>query len=880
MDFDHQAIGRFLDEYTLELGNHRRGIITDRAHKIGKPAEASFCALAVLFFLHFFCTMMDAVDIDRAEILYQFRKNRGLLGIKSKIPVRDEYMLSLLYTPGVAEPCRQIHQDVTRAVDYTTKGNAVALLSDASDVVVKKWGPYGLIPLLESQAVLCRELAAVDVYPFSIDTDTDGTFIEVAVNLHPAIAAIALDYVEFPKVLDYQESIAQQVQIPVVNMGGEMVATLLLAAFHNAARMFRKKPEEVEILLYGIQLPAYSLWQAARCSPFKNITAVDPTGRFLALSPEIRPKLPESISPHIVVISEEEVEGRVLESLHRNNVVFDFAASEHRAETVRHYLHFWKREEPFFHPALIFPGFFRGILDCRLPSVPMHFFARIAEEVAHLQSDEKLREGRLFPNLLDAETAATVARAVAQLAQKAFPDRNIPHPERVYTRTFERIYAGGSVSAGSSHLKKSKRKKSSQALAKESLELHEQFGGAIEIVAKLPLRDEYMLQILSPPHIWAPAQEILKDRLKVYEYTSKSNLVAVITDGSAVLGLGNIGPEAALPVMEGKALLFKTFAGIESIPICLGTQDPDAIIRIVAALTPIMGAINLEDISAPRCFYIEERLRRMSDIPIFHDDQHGTATVVLAGLINAARFINARLSDLSIVINGAGASGIAVTKLLLKVGVEEILLCDTQGALYEGRPYGMNFMKEEIAKVTNRRKKQGTLRDVIKGAKVLVGLSGPGLVDQDMVRSMDPDPLIFALANPTPEIMPEWAEAAGAAVVATGRSDWKNQINNALAFPGILRGALDIRAKTINDEMKIGAAKAIAYLVSDQELHKDYIIPKALDFRVSPQVAAAVAKAALETGQARVLVDPTVVRDNTREFLYGGRLNPVVGEPL
>lgn len=820
------------------------------------------------------------MDIERSEILDQFRKNRGLLGIRSKIPVRDEYMLSLLYTPGVAEPCLKINQDVSRAPDYTTKGNTIALLSNGSDPRVKKLGPYGLIPLLESEALLCRELAAVDAYPFSLKADSDELFVEAAVNLQPTIAAIALDYVDFPAALHLKEQIEARVQIPVVNIGGEVTATLLLAGIHNTARLFRKKPEELEILIYGINLATYCLLQIAPCSPFRNVRAVDPTGNYLSLHPGLERELSSDLNPHVLVNAAEEIPSQVIASLRRNNLAFDLSPLPHSMEAIRHYFHPWHTEDPFFNPALIFPGLFRGILDCKLRRVPLHFFSKIAEDVAHLQTEARLREAKLFPSILDLKTAPTVARTVTLLAQKSFPELSLPSPEKVYERTFEKIYAGGSVASGTAHLKQSKRKKSSRALAKESLELHEQFGGAIEIVAKLPVRDEYMLKILSPPRNLAPAEEIARDWLKVFEYTSKSNLVAVISDGSAVLGLGNIGPEAGLPVMEGKSLLFKTFAGIESIPICLGTQDPDAIIRVVASLTPVLGAINLEDISAPRCFYIEEKLREITDIPIFHDDQHGTATVVLAGLINAARYVNARLSDLSVVMNGAGASAIAVTKLLLKVGVEEIILCDRQGALYEGRPEGMNFMKEEIARVTNRQKKKGTLRDLLEGSRVFVGLSGPGMVDPDMIRSMQQDPIILALANPTPEIMPDLAEAAGAAVVATGRSDFKNQINNSLAFPGILRGALDVRAKTINDEMKIGAARAIAYLISDKELHRDYIIPKALDFRVSPQVAAAVAKAALETGQARVLVDPAVVRDNTREFLYGGRLNPVVGEPL
>lgn len=812
------------------------------------------------------------MTINRSEVLNHFRKNRGLLGIRSKLPVRDEYMLSLLYTPGVAEPCRRIDEEVALAFNYTIKGNTVALLSDGSDAMVKRFGPHGLIPFLESHALICRELAAINAYPLTLDIDSDDLFVETAVNLEPGICGIALDYCEFPKVSGLVEKIQSQVDVPVVNIAGEVTAALLLTGFYNAVRLLKKNPEEMEILLYGRNAATHALLNLAELSPFSNVHLLDPN--------EGENTLPEKIQPDILVSTQEELPSPILSSLQQQNVVFDLSSQDHCSDPVDHYYHFWNREILSFHPLLIFPGLFRGMMDCRLKEIPTHFFVEIAKNVADLQDDINLDEGQLFPNPLDLKIAPTVARTVTQLAKDAFPDNTFPSPETIYEQTFEKIYTGERPHAGSAYLKRSNRKKSSQSLAKESLELHEQFRGAIEVVSKLPLRDEFMLKIISPPAVQIPAEEILKDPLNVFEYSSKSNLVAVVTDGSAVLGLGNIGAEAALPVMEGKCLLLKTLAGVEGIPLCLRSQDPDAIINAVSAFRPVLGGINLEDISAPRCFEIEDRLREITDIPIFHDDQHGTAVVVLAGIINGARTVGLDLKDLDIVINGAGASAIAVTKLLLKSGVGEVILCDTRGAIYEGRTEGMNETKEKISKITNHSKKKGSLKEVIKGTKVFVGLSVPDVLNQEMIRTMAKDPLIYALANPIPEIMPEEAEAAGVALISTGRSDFKNQINNSLAFPGIFRGALDVRAKNINDEMKIAAAHAITSLISDRELNREYIIPHALDSRVPPQVAAAVAQSALETGQARVLVDPKVIRENTREFLYGGRLDPVIGEPL
>lgn len=387
--------------------------------------------------------------------------------------------------------------------------------------------------------------------------------------------------------------------------------------------------------------------------------------------------------------------------------------------------------------------------------------------------------------------------------------------------------------------------------ASESLKRHYDWKGKIEVVCRCPLEDKDDLSLAYTPGVAQPCLEIQKDVNKSYELTRRSNLVAVVTDGTAVLGLGDIGPEAGMPVMEGKCALFKAFGDVDAVPICVRSKEVDDIVKTVSLIAGSFGGINLEDISAPRCFEIEEKLKETCDIPIFHDDQHGTAVVTLAALLNALKLTGKKMEEIKVVTSGAGAAGIAIIKLLIAMGLKNVILCDRKGAIYEGRE-GLNKEKEEMAKITNKDHEAGTLEEVLKGADVFIGVSAPGCVTQDMVRSMNENPILFPMANPIPEIMPDLAKEAGAAVVGTGRSDFPNQINNVLAFPGIFRGALDVRASEINDEMKIAAAKAIASFVTDDLLSADYIIPSALDKNVATAVAEAVAKVAKETGVARI----------------------------
>ena len=403
-------------------------------------------------------------------------------------------------------------------------------------------------------------------------------------------------------------------------------------------------------------------------------------------------------------------------------------------------------------------------------------------------------------------------------------------------------------------------------LRDEALQMHIENQGKLEVAPKVKVTNKEELSLAYSPGVAEPCKEIHEDPRKVFEYTMKGNTVAVVTDGTAVLGLGNIGAEASIPVMEGKAVLFKSFSGIDGVPIALNTTDTDEIVNTVKLLEPNYGGINLEDISAPRCFEIEERLKKETKIPVFHDDQHGTAIVTVAGMINALRIVDKDLSDIKVVLNGAGAAGIAIVKLLYSYGVRDMIMCDSKGAIYEGRDYGMNDTKAYVAKWTNRDKKDGSLNDIIQDADVFIGVSVADLLTKEMVESMADDPIIFAMANPNPEIKPDIAKAAGAKVIGTGRSDYPNQINNVLAFPGIFRGALDVEATHINEEMKQAAVEAIANLIEPDELNADYCIPGPFDKRVAPSVAREVAKAAMESGVARVDVDPESIYDKTMKL--------------
>jgi malate dehydrogenase (oxaloacetate-decarboxylating) len=522
--------------------------------------------------------------------------------------------------------------------------------------------------------------------------------------------------------------------------------------------------------------------------------------------------------------------------------------------------------------SLVFPGVFRGLLDSGARNMRLRTLIYAARALASLVPDEELNPDNIVPRIFDFRVAPTIASAVVQAALETGEAQIEVRPEAVAERTRRYVYEGIMPPLAHANGSGPGPRKKPETLRDEVLALRRRHGGVLEIRSKIPIKDHHILNILYvPPAALAPAVEIRNNPMSVYDLTVKDNLVAIVTDGTAVLGLGDIGPEAALPVMEGKAVLFQTLAGVEAFPICISERDPDKIVEIIANISPSFGGINLEDISAPRCFDIEAKLKERLDMPVFHDDQHGTAVVVTAALLNALRLRGSSLENTQVAINGAGAAGIAVAKLLLSSGIGDIVMCDRAGAIHKGRDAGMNRSKEEIARLTNREGVKGALCDAVAGADVFIGLSAPGALTGDDIRRMNDKPIIFALANPTPEILPEAAHAAGALVVATGRSDFPNQVNNSLAFPGIFRGALDAKARDINDAMKVAAAQAIANLVGDDELAADYVVPEALDLRVPPAVAAAVARAAVETGVNRVAIDPADVEQRTRDRIYTGQ---------
>ncbi len=401
----------------------------------------------------------------------------------------------------------------------------------------------------------------------------------------------------------------------------------------------------------------------------------------------------------------------------------------------------------------------------------------------------------------------------------------------------------------------------------EALKMHEKYVGKIDVVSKVKVVNEHDLSLAYSPGVAEPCRQIQKDPMLRYKYTSIGNMISVVSDGSAVLGLGNIGASAAMPVMEGKCVLFKEFGGVNAFPLCVKSQDADQIVETVKQLEPSFSGINLEDISSPRCFQIENRLKKETEMVIFHDDQHGTAVVTTAGLINAVKLTGKKFEDLKVIVMGAGAAGHSIIKLFIELGIQDIIACDSKGVIYKGRKESMNFAKDEIAEMTNPQRIKGSLEDVIKGRDVFIGVSVEGILNYDLIKKMDKDPLIFALANPEPEIHPKEAKEAGVKIIATGRSDYPNQVNNVLAFPGIFRGALDVRSTNINDEMKIAAAYAIADLVSENELTNDYFIPKPFDSRVAPNVAKEVARCAMETSVARVQVNPDDVEKHTIELV-------------
>ena len=820
------------------------------------------------------------------------RRYRGLIGIASKVPIRDRAILSLVYTPGVGEACLAIEEAPLRSYDLTCRGNTVAILTDGSDIFGREDGPAeAAIPLAEAKSVILKTFAGIDAFPICVDSKEASRIIDVGTSIAPTFGAICLDDIESPKAFTIADHLEKAANIPIFSNQHHGTAILVLGALLNALKVVNKQLADVNVVLSGAGIAGIGVARLLTRAGVKNLVVCDRAGAIYNYRPERMNWAKAYVAKET---NEDQRKGSLQEMLKGADVFIGLSSGDIVTEAM---IRDMAKDPIVFalavpHPeidpeaarkggarviatgrsdyanmmdaSLVFPGFFRGLLDSGARNIRLRMLLYAAQALADMVPDAELHSDHIVPQIFDFRVAPAIAAAVVRGAIESGEARRDVSAEEVAEKTLRYVYEGRLERPRPSV------RTHSTTFREEAIDLRERHHGVLEVRSRIPIRDHHILNTLYvPPRALVPSHVIRDNPSRVTDLTAKGNLVAIITDGSAVLGLGDIGPQAALPVMEGKAVLFQSLAGIEAFPICLAVRDPDQIVQIASDISPSFGGINLEDIAAPRCFEIEDKLRAALDMPIFHDDQHGTAIVVLAGLLNAAKLRNSALTDLKIVINGAGAAGIAVAKLLVSLGAKDIVICDRSGAIHTGRS-GMHSSKQAIAEVTNPRGLTGSLTDVIVGADVFIGLSAPKTLIPEMLKTMAPDPLIFALANPYPEITPDLAHEAGAFAVATGRSDYPNQINNSLAFPGVFRGALDVKARQVSDEMKIAAAHAIADLVPASKLSPEFFIPDSLDLRVSPRVARAVAQSAQDTGMARDMIDPAEVEARCRDLVYEG----------
>lgn len=821
------------------------------------------------------------------------RQHRGLVGIQPKVLVRDKDTLSRVYTPGVAKPCLEIARDHLTSFDYTIRGNTVAVISDGSSVYgLGNVGPYAALPMLEAKAVFHKELAGIDAVPIALDTQDIDEIVETVRYLSPTFGGIHLEDISAPRCFAIVERLRQAVSLPIFHTDQQGTAVAVFAALTNALRLVDKKLENVRVVINGAGAAGTATAEFLLAAGVGDLKVCDRNGVLFyrrtrglnwkksQLARRTNPKdvLKGALADALVgadvfigLSSGNLVTPEMVATMAHDAIVFAMALptpeisyEAAKAAGARIVATGGSQAPNQINSTLAYPGIFRGALDTRAVDVNREMFLAAAQAMAGLVPDNTLAEDRILPDALDGRVAVQMAEAVAQAAIESGVAQVQCAPGVVGKHLEAWLEKGPEA-----WVEPPSQDEATMPVDEASLALHKRYHGMVEVKTYLPLREDnnYSLVYSAPGATW-PCQLVQNTPEAAYDLTSKHNLVAIVTDGSAVLGLGNIGPGAGLPVMEGKAVLFKTFGGVEAFPICLRTQEVDELVETVARIAPVFGGINLEDIAAPRCFEVEERLIERLDIPVFHDDQHGTAVVVMAGILNAVKLKDKPLKDMKIVFNGAGAAALSVSQLLMQAGAEDIVIADTRGLIYEGRPEGMNPFKDKIARITNHQRMQGSLEDALKGADIFIGLSVPNTLSQDMVRTMAAKPIIFALSNPTPEIMPDLAYEAGACVVATGRSDFANQVNNSLAFPGIFRGALDTRSRCINDAMKIAAANAIAGLITAEQREQEHvIIPGAFDWRVPPAVAKAVAQAAMDTGVARIQVNADDVARGLAETL-------------
>ncbi len=831
-------------------------------------------------------------ELEQEGLDYR-RRYQGLIGIGSKVPIRDRAILSLVYTPGVAEACLAINEDPLASFDLTCRGNTVAILTDGSDIFGRESGPpEAAIPLEEAKSVIFKTFAGVDAFPLSLATSDPDRIVETGLALSSTFGAICLDDISAPRAFTIADNLENGADIPVFSNQHHGTAILVLGGLINALKVVGKELADIKVVISGAGVAGIGVARLLTRAGVRDLVVCDRAGALHKYRPERmnwakaylaketnlagrRGSLTQMLEGADVFIGLSTggiVGEEMVRSMAPDAIVFALAVPEPeisptaaRAAGAKVVATGRSDFPNTMDISLVFPGVFRGLLDSRARNIRLRTLLYAAQALADVIHPDELHADYIVPRIFDFRVAPAVAAAVVRAALEAGEAGREIAPELVSERTRRFVYEGRLLppkpSARGEH----------KTFREEAIDLRLRHGGVLEIRSKIPIRDHHILNMLYvPPAALSPAHVIRDNPAMVDQITAKGNLVAIVTDGSAVLGLGDIGPQAALPVMEGKAVLLQTLAGVEAFPICLAARDVDEIVGIVQNIAPNFGGINLEDISAPRCFEIERKLRETLDMPVFHDDQHGTAIVVAAALINGCKIRGCRMEELRVTINGAGAAGIAVTKLLLGLGIGDVVLCDRQGAIFEGRAEHMDFSKEEIARLTNKDRRTGSLGDVITGSDVFIGLSAGGVLTPQMVRAMAPNPLVFALANPVPEITPDLAREAGALAVATGRSDYPNQVNNSLAFPGVFRGALDVKARSIDDAMKIAAARAIAELVDASELSPDFLIPDNLDLRVAPRVAAAVAEAAISGDLAHNPLDPREVEMRCRDLVYEG----------
>ena len=847
--------------------------------------------------------------IDSAEILRHYGRGRGLLSIRSKIPVRDEYMMGLVYGPGVGAACQEIQENPAAALTCTMRGNAVGIITDGSSVLsYGDAGPAAALPVMEGKAVLFKALAGLDAFPICLDERDPKRLAQIMRRLTPTFGAFAIEDVASPRSFELLEILEgmSDADMPVPYIFNDMhgACAIVLAALRNAVRLVNKEIRALRAVITGAGGAGISVARFLRRAGIGEVTLCDRDGIVRAGRPAGMNRFKEAaaadLNPSgrsgtvadaltgadlfVGLSAARTVTGAMIRSMAPRAIVLalatpepEIAPEEARDAGAAVVLTGGANYRHGLNVALAFPGIVRGVVDARATRVYDEMLIGAADAIASLVPEKEIAPDRIIPRVLDLRVAPVVAQAVANAAIALGVAAEDVHPEEIGEQARRLVYEGDTA-----FLEQPQRvaeRSQPRTLGEEALDLHRRYRGALSVASKLPLKDEVTLGVIASPGVAAPVREILRDPLNVWEYTVKGNLVAVVTDGSAILDLGAVGPLAALPVIEGKCVLLKTLAGIEAMPLCVESREPGEIVSLVRSLSPSLGGVLLEGINAPACFEVERQLRQVAEIPVFHDAQHGTAVVVLAALLNAARLTEREPERLSVVINGAGAGGAAVGRLLLAAGIEDVILCDARGALVEGRA-GMNPEKEELARLTNKGRVSGGLREAIRGRDLFVGLSRGGQLTPDMVREMADRPIVFALATPVPEIATETALQAGAAVVATSSPGRPNQLSNVLAFPGILRGALDVAARDIDHNLKIAAAHALADLIPDYELSSTHILPRPLDFQGVPEVAQAVARAALKAGLARRRIDPRLVLERTRDYLYGGTLLAIPEEPV